>query len=579
MKDASLPTQDTAAGRKRGALRRKRLLWIVGGLLLLATAYVLNDRRPWETRYQGKSVKHWLGALQSHTRSEREEAQAALLEIGPAAAPGLFKIVNQDRRSIDNDYMKVRRELPDVIADFFPRRTGKIDGRKLAEEAFLAMGPAAESTLPLIRKALADVDSPAHVFAFEVYKSIQPHDRKSIEALIDAWSAESKKYPRNFFRENDRANSSAFLALRFTLKENPEIWSYSAPKLVRSLAAEWDQGGTNYVYQTRILELLGDLPPDNPTAPAARELLGKFTRSKSKPVSILAQLRLSERSTTVSPRERSETLAKFLRSKDPVVLKAALSHFSGEYTPESPHGAIIAAALIELMERQGGQPRRRVHMIGKLGTDAAAAVPLLTKLASEGDPSDRWFAVRAVWQITRDPDVVLALVMETSMSTNATAWKLRGRYTAGLLWDMGPSAAQAAAALRKELETAEKGDRYRIAGALWSVSGDAEPLLSMLLYWSREFNSRPKSYYTPELLHDYFSELSHLVETAGKVGPAASPLVPELIKSLHHPYQRRYTMKRILEALQKIDPAALDQVDPEILAEFLPRIDLQAKAD
>jgi hypothetical protein len=273
-------------------------------MLLLAAAYVLNDRRPWETRYQGKSVRYWLGALQSHTRSEREDAQIALLEIGPDAAPGLCRIVNQDRRSIDNGYMKVRRELPDVIADFVPRRTGKIEGRKLAEEAFLALGPAAESTLPLIRKALADVDSPAHVFAFKVYKSIQPRDRKSIEALIDAWSAESKKYPENFFRENDRANSSAFLALRFTLKENPEIWSYSAPKLVRSLAAEWDQGGTNYVYQTRILGLLGDLPPDNPTAPAARELLGKFTRSKSKPVSILAQLRLSERSTTVSPRER-----------------------------------------------------------------------------------------------------------------------------------------------------------------------------------------------------------------------------------------------------------------------------------
>ncbi|MFT4590261.1 MAG: hypothetical protein ACI8QF_004388, partial [Limisphaerales bacterium] len=455
----------------------------------------------------------------------------------------------------------------------------KIEGRKLAEEAFLALGPAAESTLPLIRKALADVDSPAHVFAFEVYKSIQPRDRKSIEALIDAWSAESKKYPGNFFRENDRANSSAFLALRFTLKENPEIWSYSAPKLVRSLAAEWDQGGTNYVYQTRILGLLGDLPPDNPTAPAARELLGKFTRSKSKPVSILAQLRLSERSTTVSPRERSETLAKFLRSKDAVVRRAALSHFSGEYTPESPHGAIVAAALVELMERQGGNLAGHVHMIGKLGADAAAAVPLLTKLASEGDPSDRWFAVRAVWRITRDPDVVLPLVMETSMSTNATAWKLRGRYAVGLFWDMGPPAAPAAPALRRELETAEKADRYRISGALWSVSGDAEPLLSMLLYWLREINSRPKSYYTPELLHAYFSDSSHLVETAGKIGPAARPLVPEMIKLLHHPYQRRYTMKRILEALQEIDPAALDQVEPDILAEFLPRIDRRMNLD
>jgi hypothetical protein len=52
-----------------------------------------------------------------------------------------------------------------------------------------------------------------------------------------------------------------------------------------------------------------------------------------------------------------------------------------------------------------------------------------------------------------------------------------------------------------------------------------------------------------------------------------------MIKLLHHPYQRRYTMKRILEALQKIDPAALDEVDPEILAEFLPRIDRRMNLD
>ena len=125
MKDASLPAQDPAPAGSRGASRRKRLLWIVGGMLLLAAAYVLNDRRPWETRYQGKSVRYWLGALQSHTRSEREEAQIALLEIGPDAAPGLFRIVNQDRRSIDNGYMKVRRELPDVLADFFQGVRGK----------------------------------------------------------------------------------------------------------------------------------------------------------------------------------------------------------------------------------------------------------------------------------------------------------------------------------------------------------------------------------------------------------------------------------------------------------------------
>jgi hypothetical protein len=218
-------------------------------------------------------------------------------------------------------------------------------------------------------------------------------------------------------------------------------------------------------------------------------------------------------------------------------------------------------------------------MIGKLGADAAAAVPLLTRFASDGAPNDRWFAVGALWQITRDPDIVLPLVVEASTSTNATPWKLQDGYAVGILWDMGPPAAPAAPALRRELETAEKADRYRISGALWSVSGDAEPLLSMLLYWLREINSRPKSYYTPELLHDYFSDSSHLVETAGKIGPAARPLVPEMIKLLHHPYQRRYTMKRILEALQKIDPAALDEVDPEILAEFLPRIDRRMNLD
>jgi HEAT repeat protein len=141
-------------------LTRKRVaLFAVAGMIVGFIAYRALD--PNEPRYQGRRITEWLHDYSAprppflEPSNARLEAEKALQEIGPKAAPYIIRRLKADDSLWNRQYRTLFAKLPSWVRKVL-RAPGEPFTEREGSAAFLAIGPTVK---PELARALTD-DSP-----------------------------------------------------------------------------------------------------------------------------------------------------------------------------------------------------------------------------------------------------------------------------------------------------------------------------------------------------------------------------------------------------------------------------------
>jgi hypothetical protein len=228
----------------------------------------------------------------------------------------------------------------------------------------------------------------------------------------------------------------------------------------------------------------------------------------------------------------------------------------------------VAEAVADYIKRNPRMTQCGIDVLTDLGPDAKPAIASIRSALQEtlNDPVslDHIRALGALWRITGDAEPIIPKLIQSLRFPKGESPTMTRGITAGLLGEIGSEAIAAIPDLR-ELSNAEDGFvRYKVAEALWRITGESERLVAEL---DRDIQTEWNQ--GPHAPHVYYYQLA----LAGEMGADAKPLIPHFLGSINHPYTSRRAKELALKNLRQIDPAALDQVDPAILKEYLPRID------
>ncbi|KUL31216.1 hypothetical protein [Actinoplanes awajinensis] len=131
-----------------------------------------------------------------------------------------------------------------------------------------------------------------------------------------------------------------------------------------------------------------------------------------------------------------------------------------------------AGELIPVLRRQAAtHPDAVCQVLGDLGPGAAAALPELAALRAGDNHRTRFQAARAIWRITGEPAGALELLRADAHGADARA----------LIGDLGPAGAEFAGALRALFGSEDYWEPTEAAIAYWAVTGDAGPVVPVLL--------------------------------------------------------------------------------------------------
>jgi HEAT repeat protein len=223
-----------------------------------------------------------------------------------------------------------------------------------------------------------------------------------------------------------------------------------------------------------------------------------------------------------------------LEDSEPLVRQEAARSLA-QVRPATPEavGPLLKAA------RAGPDPFTRVWAItalGRLGTRAKEAIPLLVALLQEGPasgPADpRAAAVQALEEIGPAARPALVVALEhRSARTRAAA--------AGLLSGMRPVPPLALAVLERLLHDPDRTVRVQAALALWKLERRVRTTLPVLLEAARGRGSLLRA---------------QAVGVLGAMGPAAGPAVPALVEVLRD--DNYMTRRAAAAALGSIGPGA-----------------------
>jgi hypothetical protein len=559
-RDDEAPNVSAESASTAPRMLRPRLL---AGVALCLAIYFINDWRPWEPRYHGAPLSHWLETLKSADHGYR--ASAILLEIGPPAVPGLARALLDKPSAFDRRYASFHAKLPTSISEFLPApETGFMRGSVLAASTLASMGPAAEPALPQLRAILSGPIHPARKSAvIHCLSSILPEDRETIVTMANAWAAAPAPGRHDFYTLLDAIFS-----------RSPEAIDHAAPILIETLKDEWRLSSADFRFHNQLIMSLRALSPENPNTPAAIEILSKYAGSKVGLQGPPAQVVLWELAPQrIRPGERAEVLTRFLASEDRYTLFHACAFDMKKHIVGTPDAAPIARAIVEMVRRDENTANGAIIALSNLGADAEPAVPWLRELASEKGGRHRIRAAITLWVITQDAETIVPLLIESFDSPEGSYPESTRFNAAAKLAEIGAPAAAALPYLRRYQETSDKSLRFAVAVALWKIAGEATPFVSILKSHFNDFHNAagPKIHWNTFAAYPV-SDIATM-QMLGEMGPKAKTLAADLALVINHPYSPKLLKEAALKALRQIDPAALDQVDPAILKEYLPRID------
>lgn len=196
------------------------------------------------------------------------------------------------------------------------------------------------------------------------------------------------------------------------------------------------------------------------------------------------------------PKEARRAAVAALKDEDPLVRCRAIV-LLGHSDPKHPD---VVLQVLELLKQPVGRSEL-LSLLGRMGPEAARAVPALTKLLGNGDPSERRLAIQALRQI-------------------------------------GPSAQPAVPALLEQLSANDFLTRIEAAHALRAIGGDTARIIAAVLEAAKR---------------DVAGRSTYLMLLAG-YGTKAAAAVPWLVGELRSQPPSFVTVQ-MAETLYKIDPA------------------------
>ncbi|MFD8706599.1 HEAT repeat domain-containing protein [Kitasatospora sp. NPDC059648] len=182
-----------------------------------------------------------------------------------------------------------------------------------------------------------------------------------------------------------------------------------------------------------------------------------------------------------------------------------------------------------------------LRALGSIGSGAASALETVRALADAEDPALRLAAVKALWDIERNPaDAVPRLTALLDTGANDDAADALGR--------VGEPAAAALPRLRRMLEAGHARTRTRAAAAVYDIGGPAEAVavLPVLLQGWEENDSTA----------------GHVLDCLRRMGPAAAPALPRIRAELASARRSDDIFHSVEgdEALQRAGRAVVDQL-------------------
>ncbi|MFF2328089.1 MULTISPECIES: hypothetical protein [unclassified Streptomyces] len=556
-----------AAGR-----RTEDLLVLLGGIAEGGEDHGDTDEAACRSAVIGQLplILTWVDAEESGLR--RASAWAAAM----TGAAGQVVPVLRRRWTEEADPL-VRAELLGALAHLDPAGT--------AAEAAGALA-ADEPGEVRIAALLACVDAglPWGAAHHEAMLSLLPAD-ELVEGRLDLERSEPLQYivETLLLRDTDEDRDAVYTLLDAALRSAvPEaraeaLWAAETACQLSRSAPE------------RLADPVRALAADPASLPEAYSLLKKLGRHALAAAPVLAGLagqegdpadQALEALVAVAPDQAAPLLARDLRQR-PRALGGACGFLIGGTADTSfPYDSALLDAIrtrLRADDLDGNEPIRLISLLGAWGSRAAAALPelrsvlpdfpeivpkalaavcppehraataqLLTTAARSGPESGRLAAAEAVRQLTGETGPLSAAV--------AAQLDLDGhgvRQAAGLAAALGPEAAGLVPALRSAL-TAPGEDRtvprldsdVEIASALWRITGEAEPAVTVLAGVFAEAE--------PAWMRWTFSRAAR---AAARMGTAARPLVPALEGLLA---DRLQTPAAVL-ALHAIAPETLDR--------------------
>jgi HEAT repeat protein len=368
--------------------------------------------------------------------------QIGILDV-PDALPKLIDVLGDPEPDIRAEAAELLSSCGPYAAPAVPRLTEMLSNRQTARQSLVALaavGPAAASSLPEVRKKLQDLDPQIRMAAVQAVWNIGGDS-----AVLDTCSSLlALEDPR-------RSVLLDFMRERMGVRAAPVV-----PTLIRMLDSPGPYGGDPHgQVRTNCIRLLGAIgPPAKAAIPSLIRLAGD-NNLRYWCIPALGQM-------GPAAKDAVPLLVKSLAALD------SRAQFSFENTATIQAvgniGPAAAAAIPNLIAQlPGGNGWAAIDALGKIGSPAANAdLELLLANKDLCVP-----AALAKWRIRHNPQS-LNILIEALKSDSLNA--------APALAEMGPDGKAAASALRSLLRTDSRLANASTAEALWRVAGDRAAL-------------------------------------------------------------------------------------------------------
>lgn len=460
----------------------------------------------------------------------RRAAVAHLGRLGPAATPAITALL---RSTIDLD-SALREAALQALQAIDPAWPAHTETRKAIPDLadglkshFEAVSKAALKMLhmigPPVVPHLADAllqggDTTDKVFMLQILGRIGPGAAPAVPGLTQALS--SKLLP-------------ARIAAATALGNIGPAAAPAVPALVAGLADQYSDG------RQAMAECLARVGPTEPAIPALLPLLA----DRESRVRRAAAAALERIGPPVVP-----TLIAVIETRDAQRLKAWVDSAIKAAWWYAPHTTEVFAEPQQIVaslswtaydilaerDRLETAQEAALHALGRLGTAAAAAVPAITRAASDRNPDIKLAAAGALGQIGAPAQSAIPtlaqLLADRSEAVRKAAVRSLGQIDASWAADRG--VVGIVTVLARQLHTAGS-DRAHALSALVTIGAAAVPTLSEILQQGDR------------------TEREHAAKALGEIGPVAKAAIPVLLHASQHDHP--WVQREAIAAITKID--------------------------